>query len=810
MAEYTADKLMVEIDSSSKDATQSIGKLISALKHLKENTNGFGNPVKKMASGLDAVSDSAKDTEDALDDVGKAVERTEKKMNGLSKGLRAIKRIFAYRLIRSAIREIGQAFNEGIGNLYQWSAIVGNNFKPAMDSMATSALYAKNSLGAMVAPILEALAPAIEKITELFVRATEAVSQFFATLTGSSYYYRAKRNMTEYAKETGKASKALKDFTLAFDELNVISQNDSGGGASTPDFSEMFEKMELTDDIKQRMNEILNIVGLVGAAFAGWKIGKALGLDIERIIGLVGGLLFELGFVQDIFDMWKNGIDLNNLIGALALATGAALLFGIAFGKAAAGLVLVVDGAILFITAIRDAIENGWNFYNTMGACAALLMTGLGLSLITNSFIPLFISAVLAAGLAMAVFTGRGEELLGEFKKVWQGVSDFVRDVIVRKDMQAAGEDLKLIFEGVVNSVIIIFEGFINLIITGINELFKKEAEMTNKFLNSLPDWMTGGKTFNAQAGQIPLISLGRVSFTDKSTGYIDRQEESSLAAESSHNAFKTSSLANEFAGAGEAAASSFAEQFMSVIGGSDIGGALGTALGADKVGENFSDVMANVKKDTEDFAVNGKEYIKDFTDVSNNDLNSLKNDIDSYINDNSDLYKVKLSGAEGHTKTATTNMTNAYNTMSNNSVSAIGRIISALNSIPTHITTVHTIIEERKSGGSNLASVPAYANGGFVDSGELFLAREAGAEMVGRIGNRTAVANNQDIVAGVASGVADGNEDVVDRLNALIRVNEAILAKTGYSIDGKTLMTSVERAQRNRGANIMAGGVML
>jgi hypothetical protein len=42
------------------------------------------------------------------------------------------------------------------------------------------------------------IAPAIEKITELFVRATEAVSQFFAALTGSGYYYRAKRNMTEY------------------------------------------------------------------------------------------------------------------------------------------------------------------------------------------------------------------------------------------------------------------------------------------------------------------------------------------------------------------------------------------------------------------------------------------------------------------------------------------------------------------------------------------------------------------------------------------------------------------------------------
>ena len=46
------------------------------------------------------------------------------------------------------------------------------------------------------------------------------------------------------------------------------------------------------------------------------------------------------------------------------------------------------------------------------------------------------------------------------------------------------------------------------------------------------------------------------------------------------------------------------------------------------------------------------------------------------------------------------------------------------------------------------------YASGGWPDEGQLFLAREAGPEMVGTIGGRTAVANNQDIVAAVADGV--------------------------------------------------------
>lgn len=47
-----------------------------------------------------------------------------------------------------------------------------------------------------------------------------------------------------------------------------------------------------------------------------------------------------------------------------------------------------------------------------------------------------------------------------------------------------------------------------------------------------------------------------------------------------------------------------------------------------------------------------------------------------------------------------------------------------------------------------------AYATGGFPSTGEMFMARESGPELVGRIGNRTAVANNDQIIAGIQQGV--------------------------------------------------------
>lgn len=56
------------------------------------------------------------------------------------------------------------------------------------------------------------------------------------------------------------------------------------------------------------------------------------------------------------------------------------------------------------------------------------------------------------------------------------------------------------------------------------------------------------------------------------------------------------------------------------------------------------------------------------------------------------------------------------------------------------------------------------YAKGGFPEAGQLFVANEAGPEMVGKMGNRNAVANNNQIVEGIKNGVF---EAVLDAFNA-------------------------------------------
>lgn len=97
-------------------------------------------------------------------------------------------------------------------------------------------------------------------------------------------------------------------------------------------------------------------------------------------------------------------------------------------------------------------------------------------------------------------------------------------------------------------------------------------------------------------------------------------------------------------------------------------------------------------------------------------------------------------------------------------------------------------------------------ASGGFLSTGQLFVAREAGPEMVGQIGNRTAVANNDQIVQGIASGVASAQS----AQNALLREQNAILRdilNKGSGITTGSIASAFERANRREGSTLVAVG---
>ena len=82
------------------------------------------------------------------------------------------------------------------------------------------------------------------------------------------------------------------------------------------------------------------------------------------------------------------------------------------------------------------------------------------------------------------------------------------------------------------------------------------------------------------------------------------------------------------------------------------------------------------------------------------------------------------------------------------------------------------------------------YAEGGFPETGQLFVAREAGPELVGNIGNKAAVANNDQIVEGIAQAAYQGVSQAMreNKGNERQPVNVYIGNKKVYSGYGQYL----------------------
>ena len=104
-------------------------------------------------------------------------------------------------------------------------------------------------------------------------------------------------------------------------------------------------------------------------------------------------------------------------------------------------------------------------------------------------------------------------------------------------------------------------------------------------------------------------------------------------------------------------------------------------------------------------------------------------------------------------------------------------------------------------AGSVQLFTIPKipkmYAQGGFPSFGELFIAREAGPELVGTIGRRTAVANNEQIVEAVAQGVYEA-VSMAMRLNTKSEDSrELVINLDGRTIARMQLQRLNEEAQR-------------
>lgn len=176
------------------------------------------------------------------------------------------------------------------------------------------------------------------------------------------------------------------------------------------------------------------------------------------------------------------------------------------------------------------------------------------------------------------------------------------------------------------------------------------------------------------------------------------------------------------------------------------------------------------------------KSTTNDTTNSVTNDLAALNDSIFNVYNDSS------LLGSLG---SAFENLgVRAHNSLQN-IITGLGHVIRNSGTAVQALNTVNATSVPSAHSSSSHSSTARYASGGFPDEGELFMAREGGMpEMVGRIGNRTAVANNDQIVAAISDGVFSA---VVSAMGSSGSSNTPV----NIYLDGSIIAKSTTKYQR-------------
>ena len=335
------------------------------------------------------------------------------------------------------------------------TANVQGNLAQTIQSPANQIKILKAQLDMLAKSVGSLLYPAMKSILPPLIAAVQLIREFVqwvAKLMGVKVVFTDFTKsadsvggigdaMDDTTDSTKKAAKALKDYTMGFDELNIIDptqgSSGSGGGASAGNilgdvdlsgydmfkqYNEEFAKQ--IDAIKQKIKAMLPLIATVATALAAWKLTNLI-TDIVDAISKMNALksivlglgVFAVGVVLEITgikDAIENGVNGKNfaeiVLGALIGTTGAAILGkGIAqfivtgFGNTAVGAAIkaaggstagaiigaavggVVTGIPMFVIGVYDAVKKGLNTLNGILIPLGSTMTGAGIGAIIGS-----------------------------------------------------------------------------------------------------------------------------------------------------------------------------------------------------------------------------------------------------------------------------------------------------------------------------------------------------------------------------------------------------------------------------------------
>ncbi len=280
------------LGGAAKEATPAVEELKNTAAEMTGETTALKKSTKGLSDGTEELGNSAKKTAKEMGKLDNAVSRTHKNTRTL---WHTVARIAKTMLIRGALRGLGKAFQEGRKNLYEWSKGINGEYAKAMDGANARLLQLKNSVGAAVAPLIQAALPLFHSLASAAVTALNFVNQLFSLLTGKNSWTKATYDVQEYGDAIKGAGKAADSWLASFDELNVMTQSGGGGTAAQTkeEYSDMFQEMttfekgarEFVTWLNENLGLVLATVGEIGLAIAGWKLATGM----EGFISTLGG-----------------------------------------------------------------------------------------------------------------------------------------------------------------------------------------------------------------------------------------------------------------------------------------------------------------------------------------------------------------------------------------------------------------------------------------------------------------------------------------------------------------------------------------
>jgi predicted nucleic acid-binding Zn-ribbon protein len=497
-----------------------------------ERVRMLQSEFNKTANSIDKLNEKLNKTGDKISDAKTQAVELSRQIDGRSKGagLRNATeaaadsmKVFGQRVksvVRSAL--VFTVITQALTKVRDWAKNVVMVNSDARESIA----QLKGALLTLAQPLVSVIVPAFTLLVKVITAVVLQITRLVALISGKSVKAtadsaKALNKQTNALKGTGNAAKKAAGQLAAFDEINQISTDtadNAGGGASadaiTPDFSYM-------DEINDKLKKIADAVMLIAAGLALWKLGSSLPGTLGKILTKLGGILIAVGGLiilwESLSDAWNDGVNWKNLLGSLAGAAALAGGLALAFGKVGAGIGLVVSGAALLVAALHDMMEDGMNLENTLMSVAGLMIGGLGIAVLTGSWIPLLIAAIASLLVAVVNAYGDTEQFVDGIKTMLDGFVAFFAGIFTG-DIDRAIGGIEKIFKGLQNVLFSIVDALKNMFLSFLDWLDEKTGGKLHGIIEFIKSSVTGAFTFikdfigNAMAA-IKKIFTGIVKF---------------------------------------------------------------------------------------------------------------------------------------------------------------------------------------------------------------------------------------------------------------------------------------------------------